>query len=123
MAIRFNNFYNYVMIEILTIQLNPGTRDAFHQLYLNESLPLQKKWNINVVAHGPSLHDADTYFVVRRFDNLADRQVKKDAFYNSDDWLRGPQTAMLDKIEQMSNLVVAEDAISTWLNSSLPLPG
>ena len=111
------------MIEILTIQLKPGTSDAFHQLYLNESLPLQKKWNISVVAHGPSLHDADTYFVMRRFDNLADRQVKKDAFYNSDDWLMGPQTAMLDKIEQMSNLVVAEDAVSTWLNSSLPLPG
>ena len=46
-----------VMIEILILNLRPGTRDEFHQLYVKESLPLQKKWDINVVANGPSLHE------------------------------------------------------------------
>ena len=31
------------MIEILILNLRPGTRDEFHQLYVKESLPLQKK--------------------------------------------------------------------------------
>ena len=55
------------MIEILILNLRPGTRDEFHQLYVKESLPLQKKWNINVVANGPSLHDDNSYYVIRSF--------------------------------------------------------
>jgi hypothetical protein len=73
-----------LMIEIFTINLKPGTRDKFHQLYMSESLPLQKKWKIKVVAYGPSLHDEDSYYVIRSFKNLEDRQQTEDAFYGSD---------------------------------------
>ncbi len=80
------------MIEILTLNLKPGTRDKFHQLYQTESLPLQKKWNIELIAFGPSLHDENSYYVFRSFKSLEDRQKSLDDFYSSDDWQKGPRT-------------------------------
>jgi NIPSNAP len=105
------------MIEILTINLRPGTRDKFHQLYIAESLPIQKKWKINVVAHGPSLHDETTYYVIRFFESLEDRKEKEDAFYSSDEWQHGPRKAILALIENMENVVVSVETLKSWLGS------
>ncbi|MEP6950296.1 MAG: NIPSNAP family protein [Ginsengibacter sp.] len=102
------------MIEIFTINLKPGTRDAFHQLYITKSLPLQKKWNIRVVAHGPSLHDENSYYAIRAFKSLEDRQKTEDDFYNSDDWQKGPRTAMLDLIENYTTIVISEETFKGW---------
>ncbi len=102
------------MIEILTLNLKPGTRDEFHQLYITESLPLQKKWKIEVVAHGPSLHDKDSYYVIRSFKSLEDRQKTEDAFYSSDDWQKGPRTAILALIENLETIVISEETFKEW---------
>ena len=105
------------MIEILTLNLRPGTRDAFHQLYLTQSLPLQKKWKIEVRAHGPSLHDETSYYVIRSFKSLEDRQKMVDAFYSSDDWQKGPRTAILALIENMATIVVSTETFKEWSTS------
>jgi hypothetical protein len=97
------------MIEILTLNLKPGTRDKFHQLYITESLPLQKKWKIEVVAYGPSLHDENSYYVIRSFKSLDDRQKTEDAFYGSDDWQKGPRTAILALIENHATIVISAE--------------
>ena len=102
------------MIEIFSINLKPGTREKFHQLYITESLPLQKKWKINVVAHGPSLHDEDSYYVIRSFKSLEDRQQTEDAFYSSDDWQKGPRTAILGLIENYSTIVISAETLKGW---------
>lgn len=102
------------MIEILTLNIKPGTRDKFHQLYLTESLPLQKKWKIDVVAHGPSLHDENSYYAIRAFKSLEDRQKTEDAFYSSDDWQKGPRTAMLDLIESYATIVISAETFKEW---------
>jgi NIPSNAP len=102
------------MVEILTLNLRPGTRDKFHQFYLTESLPLQEKWKIEVVAHGPSLHDENSYFVVRSFKDLENRQKTQDEFYASDDWQKGPRTAMLAMIENMATVVVSSETFKEW---------
>jgi hypothetical protein len=99
------------MIEILILNLRPGTRNEFHQLYTIESLPLQKKWNIDVVDQGPSLHDENSYFIFRSFTDLDERQKLQDAFYDSDDWQKGPRSAILAMIENMATAVVSNEAI------------
>ena len=99
------------MIEILTLNLKPGTRNIFHKLYLAESLPLLKKWKIKAVAHGPSLHDENTYYVIRSFKDLEDRQKAEDAFYSSDDWQKGPRTAIVAVIESLATIVVLLDTL------------
>ena len=102
------------MIEILTLNLRPGTREKFRQLYSAESLPLQKKWNIEVIAHGPSLLDENSYYVVRSFDSPEDRKKKQDDLYASDDWQKGPRTAILSMIENMATIAVPAETFTNW---------
>jgi len=91
------------------LNLKPGTRGRFHSHFTQESLPLLKRWNIDVVAHGPSLHDENTYYVIRRFESLAHRRQSEDAFYDSDDWRNGPREAMVALIENYTDIVLQLD--------------
>ena len=102
------------MIEVLILNLKSGSRNKFHEVYVTESLPLLQKWKINVVAHGPSLHDENTYFVIRSFKNLEDRQTSEDAFYESNDWKMGPRTAILSFIETSAALVISKETLKDW---------
>jgi NIPSNAP len=99
-------------IEIRSITLKLGTREEFHRLYNDQALPLLKRWNFDVVAHGPSLHDANTYYVIRRYDSLAQREQMEDAYYASDDWQKGPREAMLALIENYIDIVLELDEVT-----------
>jgi NIPSNAP len=99
------------VIEILTLDVKPGQRDQFHKLYVTQSLPLLKKWNFQLVAYGPSLHDANSYYVIRVFKSLEDRQASEDAFYSSDDWKQGPRDAIPALVEHFAYAVVSAE---TW---------
>jgi len=107
-------FKNNTMIEIQTLNLRPGTREKFRQLYIAESLPLQRKWNIDVIAHGPSLLDENSYYVVRSFASPEDRKKKQDAFYNSDEWQKGPRTAVLGMIDNIAAIAVPAETFTSW---------
>jgi len=97
------------LIEIRSILLKPGKRQEFHQLYMAEALPLLKRWNFDVVAHGPSLHDEDSYYVIRRYDSLAQREEMEDTYYGSDDWRQGPRERMLALMENYTDIVFELD--------------
>ncbi len=99
-------------IEIRSINLKPGTREEFHRLYIEEALPLLKRWNFDVVAHGPSLHDENSYYVIRRFDGLAQREQSEDAYYASDDWRQAPREPILALIESYTDIVLELDDVT-----------
>src|SRR5437879_5937577 len=99
------------VIEFLILDIKPGRRDEFHKRYVTKSVPLLKKWNFNLVAYGPSLHDADSYYVIRAFKSLEDRQVSEDAFYSSDDWKQGARDAILELMDHFAYAVVSDE---TW---------
>lgn len=99
------------VIEILTLEIKPGRRDEFHKIYETQSLPLLKKWNFHVVAYGASLHDANSYYVVRRFKNLEDREKSEDAFYGSNDWKLGPRDAVMGLVEHFAYTVVSGERL------------
>ena len=99
-------------IEFRSLNLKPGTRDEFRRLFTHESLPLLKRWNMDVVTHGPSLHDENTYYVIRSFNSLAQREQSEDAFYASDDWRKGPREAMLACIESYTDIVLELDDVT-----------
>jgi hypothetical protein len=96
-------------IEIRSINLKLGRRAEFHRLYIEEALPLLKRWNFAVVAYGPSLHDENSYYVIRHFESLAQREEMEDAYYASDDWRKGPREAMLALIENYTDIVLELD--------------
>jgi ketosteroid isomerase-like protein len=96
-------------VEIRSYNLKPGTRDHFHQLFVQEALPMLRRWKVDVVAYGPSLHDKDSYFLMRSYASVEDRQRSEDAFYGSDEWRQGPRTAILAAIENYTTVVVHLD--------------
>jgi len=99
-------------IEIRSLNLKPNTREEFHHLYIKEALPLLQRWNFDVVAHGPSLHDEDTYYVIRRFESLAQREQMEDAYYASDDWRQGPRERILALIENYTDILLELDEVT-----------
>ena len=103
------------LIEILILNLRPGKRDEFSRLYSNSSLPLQKKWNIEVIAHGPSYHDENSYYVIRSFRDLKERQVQQESFSASDEWQKGPRNSILTLVENMATVVVPKSGMEEWV--------
>jgi hypothetical protein len=109
------------MVEVRSLVLKPNTREEFHRLYVERSLPLHQRWSIDVVAHGPSPHDDNTYYVIRRFDSLAHREQMEDAFYGSDDWRLGPREAMVALIDNYTDIVLQlDDAAVQALRENRP---
>ena len=85
----------HYFIEIRTLTIKPQTREEFQRIYVEEALPLLQRWSFDVLAHGPSLHDENTYYVIRRYDSLAQREQMEDTYYASDDWRKGPRERIL----------------------------
>jgi hypothetical protein len=108
---RMNTSAFHKVIEILTLDVKPGRREEFDKLYESQSLPLLRKWKIDVIAHGPSLHDANSYYIIRSFKSLEDRQRLEDAFYASDDWNNGPKRAILALVDHFAYTVVSVETL------------
>jgi ketosteroid isomerase-like protein len=111
-------------VEIRCYTLKPGAREEFHRLAAEVAVPMLRRWKIDVVAHGPSPHDDRSYYLIRSFDSLADRQRAEDAFYGSDEWQKGPRDAVLALIDTYATTVMelAPNAIE-GLRPSPPPPG
>ena len=100
------------LIEIRSYNLKPGSRDEFHRLFIEEAFPLLKGWNVDVVVYGPSLHDENTYYLMRRFDSLAQREQSEVAFYGSDEWRKGPREQIIALIENYTEIVLELDEVA-----------
>ena len=97
-------------VEIRVLSLKPGMREEFHRRYLALALPLLEKWRFDVVAFGPSLHDEDSFYVIRAFDNVRQRAEMEDAYYDSADWRGGPREMMIELIDSYHDVVIEMDS-------------
>jgi hypothetical protein len=98
-----------ITVEIRAYNLKPGAREEFHRLATEKAIPMLRKWKIDVIAHGPSAHDENSYFLIRGFPNLAERQRMEDAFYGSAAWQQGPRDAVLARIDSYTTIVLELD--------------
>ena len=110
------------IVEIRCLSLKPGTRAEFHRLYVERALAPLRRWKFDVVAYGPSLHDDDTYHVIRAFASLEERQSMEDAYYGSADWREGPREAMLALIDRYADVVIEMDAAAVDALRTSPGP-
>jgi hypothetical protein len=94
------------VVEIRSYNLKPGTVDTFERLFLEEARPLLVEWDIDVVAYGRSLHDENSWFLIRSFDDSAQRERVESAFYGSVKWREGPRDPILECIESYTTLVL-----------------
>jgi Domain of unknown function (DUF4440)/NIPSNAP len=99
------------VIEIRSYTLKPGTRDAFHKLCDEQSLPLAMRWGFNILGYGPSLQEDSSYYLIRAYKSLEERQKQEDAFYGSDEWKKGPREAIVSKIIYYTTVILPADSI------------
>jgi hypothetical protein len=100
------------LIEIRSYCLKPGTRENLHDLFSKEALPMLNRWKVDVVAYGPSLHDDNSYYLIRSYNSLEDREQSQDAFYGSDEWRHGPREAILALIDTYTDIVIEVDEVT-----------
>jgi len=99
-------------LEIRSYNLKPGTREEFQRLFLEEAFPMLQRWHVDVVAYGPSLHDQDSYFLMRRYDSPAQREESEDNFYGSEEWKQGPRESIISLIENYTEIVLELDEVT-----------
>jgi ketosteroid isomerase-like protein len=97
------------VVEIRSYNLKPGTRDRFQQLFLEEAYPMLRSVRMDVVGYGPSLHDENSWFLMRSFESIDKRQKAEDAFYGSAEWRNGPRDAILERIESYTTVIIELD--------------
>jgi ketosteroid isomerase-like protein len=100
------------VVEIRSYNLKPGTRDRFQTLFVTEALPMLDRWKVDVVGFGPSLHDSDSWYLMRAYASTEERQRSEDAFYGSDEWKKGPREAILAAIESYTTVVIRVDKVT-----------
>ena len=100
------------ILEIRSYTLRPETRDYFHRLFIEKSLPLLQQARIDVVGYGASLHDSNSYFLMRSYASIKQRQESEDSFYTSDAWLKGPRDAVLAAIVTYTTMVIEVDEVT-----------
>lgn len=108
------------ILEIRSYELTPGSRDEYDRLFREEAAPLLRAHGIDVVAVGRSVGPANGYFLMRAFDDLADRDRREDEFYSSSEWRFGPREAIVEKIVAYTDAVLElEDNLIEGLRRAL----
>lgn len=98
------------VLEIRTYRLRPGTGAQFDRLFRDRARPLLDRHGIDVVWHGPSMDDPDSYALIRAFGSAQARNREESAFYGSAEWREGPREPILALIETYHTIVLVADA-------------
>jgi hypothetical protein len=97
------------VVEIRSFNLKPGARTEFNR-FSRVAAPMQRRRGIDVVAHGPSPHDGTSYYLIRAYASLADRDQRESAFYGSEEWREGLREDVLALIETYTTIVIDLDS-------------
>ena len=98
------------LVEVRSYKLEPGSVARFHDLASNQSIPLLHAVRMDVVAFGPSLHEPDTYYLIRSYESLEELKSSQEAFYGSAAWRQGPREAIIELIE-------SDATVAFWLSA------
>ncbi len=92
-------------IEFRLYKLKPGMRDKFHEI-AKGAVEMLHRHKITVVGHGPSAHDADSYFLMRAYPTLEAREKALQGFYGSDEWAKRFNDTVTGMIESYNTIVL-----------------
>jgi gamma-glutamylcyclotransferase (GGCT)/AIG2-like uncharacterized protein YtfP len=109
------------ILELRVYTLKAGTRPTFEQRFAEQIEPMLQRHGINVVAAGPSLHDTDSFCLVRAFPSLEARERQLADFYGSEEWLDRHDDAVMAMIDHYSTCVVPADALRAQRGMTAPV--
>ncbi|NOU20038.1 MAG: NIPSNAP family protein [Bacteroidales bacterium] len=95
-----------MITEIRIYKLKENSTAEFNTVFTEQSLPMMKRWKVNVVDYGFSLIDKDSFYLIRNYENIEHRKESQEAFYGSDEWINGPEKSIMECIETYNTSVV-----------------
>ncbi|HEY8302383.1 MAG TPA: hypothetical protein VIG48_10815 [Jatrophihabitans sp.] len=115
------------VLEIRTYRLHPGCLTAFDETMRTASLPLLRRFDIDVVHAAPSESPEDgstDYVLIRSYPTHEERDRLEAAFYSSTEWKAGPAAAILGAIESYHTITMTVDIATLdalrWDGASRP---
>lgn len=93
------------IVEIVSYKLHPETGPTFQKNIVNMSLPLHRSAGIDVVAFGQSLHDPESYMLVRTFASVDQMDRLLNDFYDSRAWHNGPRDGIVACVSDTHRVV------------------
>ncbi len=101
-----------MITEIRIYKLKEHSAPRFHSVFMEQSLPMMKRWNVDIVDYGFSVIDKESFYLIRRYENISHRQESQTALYGSDEWINGPEQAIMDCIHTYTTAVVDSDTLT-----------
>ena len=94
------------VLDIRTYRNGVGARDEFVRLMAEGTVPMLRRYGIDVVSFGPSVDDDDHSFLIRFFGSLQEREEQLASFYGSDEWLTTYDNQIMALIETYHTVVI-----------------
>ena len=94
-----------MVTEIRIYKLKEGKSNEFLKVFTEQSLPLMKKWQVDVEYFGFAIDDNTSFHLIRQYKDLDDRNLRQEKFYNSDDWIKGPRKIILECIDYYNTTI------------------
>jgi len=98
-----------MVVEMRTYKIKPGRRSEFLEIFRTKSVPAHAEIGMKILGPFLSVEDADTFFFMRGFPDLASREPMKARFYEGDLWKSELESVLMPMIEKYE-VVVVEDA-------------
>ena len=100
-----------MITEIRIYKLKENAASEFNRVFTEQSLPMMKRWKVNVVDYGFSLIDKDSFYLIRNYESIEQRKESQEAFYGSDEWINGPEKRIMNCIDTYNTSVVDSEKL------------
>jgi hypothetical protein len=100
-----------MVTEIIIYKLKKGKEEEYWDVFENESLPMLKRWGVDVVKYGFSIDDKSSFHLIRRYKDLEHRNKSQDIFYNSSEWKDGPREKILASIDYYNKSIFESEDV------------
>ena len=97
------------VLELRVYRIHHGRRPEFIVRMRDHLVPLFRRHGAEVVFFGPSLHDGDSFVLMRSFPSVAERERILDNVYSGAEWLVSHEEEVLGLIESYDTAVLAVD--------------
>ena len=97
-----------MIIEMRTYKTKPGKRAEFLEIFRSKSVPAHAEIGMKILGPLLSLEDADTFFFMRGFPDLASRETMKAKFYDGPLWKSELENVLMPMLERYE-VVLVED--------------
>ncbi|KOS60194.1 hypothetical protein FJQ98_10980 [Lysinibacillus agricola] len=99
------------ILEILLYKLEEGTGTEFHKIMVEQSIPLHEKEKMKVISYGQSLHNPDSYYLIREYENSEHLENSQREFYSNSEWLNGPRDQIISKIKTSTKSIIPKTSL------------